>query len=210
MRWHIQMALSVSATLLLTGMAWAQVGGFFPGGRGGAGADPAAILRNPSVKKELKLEDEQLAKLPGAQMKALAEILTPQQLTRFKQISLQLKGPAAFLEADVQKELNLTGAQIDNIKTIQNDAGKQRKEIFAMMKEGQFAEAQQKMLVLNKEIQTRTLGLLNARQKQHWQRMTGPEFKMEAPKFGGFGGGTVQVLPPEFRRTPPVLLRGQA
>ena len=112
MRWHIKAALSVSATLLLTGVAQAQGGGFFPGGRGGPGADPAAILRNPSVKKERKLEDEQLAKLPAAQLKAVAEILTPQQLTRFKQISLQLKGPAAFLEPDVQKELKLSPEQV--------------------------------------------------------------------------------------------------
>jgi hypothetical protein len=211
MRWHIKTALAVTATLMLTGMAQAQGGGFFPGGRGGpgAGADPAALLRNPSVKKDLKLEDEQLAKLPAAQMKALAEILSPQQLTRLKQITLQLKGPAAFLEKDVQTELKLSAEQVNNITTIQKDANEQRKEAFAMMKEGQFAEAQQKMQEITKDTQKKTFGLLNVQQKQQWKRMTGPEFKMEAPKFGGFGGGSVHFRSPEINRPEPVLVRGR-
>jgi hypothetical protein len=204
----MQVALSVSATLLLSGAAQAQVGGFFPGGRGGA-ADLGMILRNPSVKKDLKLEDDQLAKLPAAQMKALAEILTPQQLTRFKQITLQLKGPTAFMEADVQKELKLTGEQIKSIKTIQNDANAARKELFTMMKEGQFAEAAQKMQELTRDTEKKTLGLLNDQQKQHWKRMIGSEFKMETPKFGGFGGGGSQVQPQAFNRAPPELVRGR-
>jgi len=211
MRWHLRMALSVSATLMLTGMAQAQIGGFGGpfGGPGGMGGDIAALLRNPSVKKELKLEDEQLAKLPEAQLKALADVLTPQQLKRLKEISLQLKGPRAFLEADVQKTLNLSTGQIDNIKTIQKDAGEERKEIFAMMKEGQFAEAQKKMQELNKDIQTKTMKVLNADQKKQWKNMTGPEFKMQQPKFGGFGGGAIQIRPNQVNRIPPEFFRGK-
>jgi hypothetical protein len=202
MRWHIKMALAVSAALLLAGMAQAQgFGGF--GGRGGPGmgGDLTTLLRNPSVKKELKLEDEQLAKVPDAMMKALAEVLTTDQLKRLKQIQLQLKGAQAFMEADVQKTLKLTDEQLNNIKTIQKDANEERKELFAMMKEGQFAEAQKKMQELTKETDNKVTGVLNAQQRKMWKEMTGPEFKIAQPKFGG--GGALQLQPRPVQLAPP-------
>src|SRR5689334_19038493 len=93
-------ALVLSFSLLAVGPALAQgekkggpPGGFpFGGGMGGRGAqDPAALLNNPSVQKELKLSEDQQKKVPEAVMKALKEVLEPDQVKRLKQIQLQLR-----------------------------------------------------------------------------------------------------------------------
>jgi hypothetical protein len=80
------------AALLLVAYAAApaqQFGGGGFGGFGGGQQDITTLLRNASVKKEIKLTDEQLEKVPAAVLKALGDVLTPEQLTRLKQIDLQ-------------------------------------------------------------------------------------------------------------------------
>src|SRR6516165_5591941 len=94
------------------------VGGQGPGGfgKGKGGGDYFSLANNGQVKAELKLTEEQIAKLPAAALKALAEILDENQMKRLKQIALQQKGNSAFLETAVKNELKLTDAQVAKIK----------------------------------------------------------------------------------------------
>jgi hypothetical protein len=184
--------LTVGVTAVAFGLALGQGfpggrgGGFFGGGKGGN--DPVALLRNDSVKKELKLTDEQLAKVPEAVWKALGEVLDAGQQKRLKQIVLQLQGINAFADSKIQSALKMNDDQKDGIKTALENQAKETKELFADLKGGgaDFNEIREKMAAIRKGTTEKIQGLLTAAQKRQWTEMIGEEFKME---FGGFGKG---------------------
>ena len=196
MRFSGKVAIVVCTGVAAVGLAFAQQpgGGRFGGGGFGGfgpGQDPAGLLRRPDVRKELKVTDEQLEKVPDAVMKALADVLSPDQVKRLKQIDLQVKGYRALNEPKVQMELKMSSEQKDNLKIILDDSDKEIKEV---MKEAQggggFGGLREKMTTLRKETQDKAMGVLNADQKRAWQDMIGEEFKMEQfPGGGGFRKG---------------------
>jgi Spy/CpxP family protein refolding chaperone len=181
-------------------------GGFGPFGGGGRGADPSALLGNPSVQKELKLTEEQQQKIPEAVQKALKEVLEPAQYKRLQQIQLQLRGTAALREADVQKKLKMTAQQKDDLKTLFTDMQNELNELRKEAQGGNFGEMFQKMRELQKETDEKVMKLLTAEQKKAWRDMTGPEFKMGGPRFpgapggAGAGGGAIRVPAGQLRR----------
>src|SRR5882724_7964989 len=127
-------------------------GGFGFGGFGGFGAggnDPLTLLRRADVKKELDLTDEQVEKLPGAVLKAIGEVLSDKQMSRFRQLDLQKKDTAAFKDDKVRKDLKITESQVKIMDEILADSLKEMKEIFADAKENKFKGVQEKMQGLN-------------------------------------------------------------
>lgn len=179
------LALSVSSVL-------AQRQGGFPGfgapGRGAA--DPASLLRNPQVVKELDLSEEQLQKVPEAVMDALKKVLEPKQMKRLQQIYLQQRGMAALQDAKIQKQLKLTNDQKETIDTIMDESAKELKEAMAnARKGGNFREVFQKVATLRKEANERVKEVLTDAQKRQWEEMQGEEFKMEFRFGGGRPGG---------------------
>jgi hypothetical protein len=151
------------------------------GGFQGPGADPIQLLRNEQVKKELKLTDEQAAKVPEAVKKAIAEVLKPEQAKRLRQIELQLRGAQAFNDASVQSELKMTDEQKTSVKTILGDY---QKEMAAAMKEaqgGNFQGLREKMQTLRKESDEKLQGVLKDDQKKAYKEMLGEPFKMDQP-----------------------------
>lgn len=176
-----------AVTAVSVGMALGQG---FPGrgGFGGGGNDPAALLRNPSVSKELKLTDEQIKKVPDAVWKALAEVLDPEQTKRLRQIVLQQRGAQAFTDAKVQTALKLTDEQKETIKSAIEDSAKETKDLFAEAKGGGggFGAIGKKMGEIRKATMEKITGVLKTDQKKAWNELAGEEFKME---IGGFGKG---------------------
>src|SRR5262245_45601344 len=63
--------LLMAGAVLVAGLTTAQQPGGFPFGGKGGPPNPATLILNPNVKKDLKLTDEQAEKLPAAVMKAL-------------------------------------------------------------------------------------------------------------------------------------------
>lgn len=182
--------------LCLAELASGQQGGFggFGGGGFGKAADPVTLINNASVKKELDITDEQSAAVPAAVMKALGGVLNEKQFKRFKQIHVQQQGAQAFGDTGVQKELKLTAAQKENVKTILDDNKKELQElgVGAFGKgggKGGFgkgnAENLEKITNLNKETLDKLNGMLTPDQKTTWKAITGDKFEL----VGGFGGG---------------------
>jgi hypothetical protein len=159
-------------------------GGF--GGFGGGQQDITSLLRNASVKKEIKLTDEQLEKVPAAVMKALGEVLSAEQLTRLKQIELQQRGPQALKDTQVQTALKLSGEQKENVNTILDESAKEQRELMKEAQGGNFQGLREKMLTLRKETNEKLMNVLSSDQRKNWTAMLGDDFKIE---FGGFGGG---------------------
>ncbi len=63
-------------------------------------------------------------------LKAVAEFLKPDQVTRLKQISYQDRGVMAFSDPEIAKKLNITDAQKDEIKTISDESQATMRELF--------------------------------------------------------------------------------
>jgi hypothetical protein len=150
-------------------------GGF---GKGKGGFDYFSLANNKQVRGEIKLTDEQAAKLPAAALKALGEVLDAGQLKRLKQIYLQTKGNTIYLEADVKKDLNITD---DQVRKIQTALDTQAKEQAAMFESGGFDF--ERMQELQRTATDTVRGTLTEAQKATWTKLIGEPFEMQF----GFG-----------------------
>src|SRR5437588_1919821 len=133
--------VAVAAAFLVVGFVGGQQqggkGGFGGGfGKGGAAQDAYTLLKNDQVKKELGVTDEQVAQIPGAVMKALTGILDDKQISRLRQIELQMRGSQAFLDAGLQTQLKISPEQSGNIKIILDDSQKEMAEVMQEAKDG--------------------------------------------------------------------------
>jgi hypothetical protein len=182
MRFYCRMAIvlctAVAAVSLGVGQ---QPGGGLKKGLGpGSVSNPASLFNIPEVREELKLTDEQLEKVPDAVLKGLAEVLSPAQLKRLKQINLQVRGADALTDRSVQKALKMTNDQVESVRTILADS---RKEMTQLRREmsgaGNIQAIGEKMMALRNEAREKAMGVLNPEQKRVWKDMTGEEFKLQ-------------------------------
>jgi Spy/CpxP family protein refolding chaperone len=132
--------------------------------------------------------------------KFVKDNLTADQQKRIKQINyqvqLQMQGPGAFMNEDVQKALKITDDQKDKFKGLGDEMRKDMQELGR----GFDAETMQKRRTITKEYTTKATDALTADQKAAWKDLTGEpfEFKMDAP--GGRRGGTEGGDTPRRRR----------
>ncbi|MCI0455856.1 MAG: serine/threonine protein kinase [Gemmataceae bacterium] len=145
--------------------------------------------------------DRSLALARSTEQEA-AEILTPAQRERLKQIALQVRqqGPHGFTSAGVAEALALTPAQRERIRSIQEDAHLAWVE---RMQQDPSARVEPGWRQAQAEIMAR---VLTAEQKGRWRQLTGEPFRgvvffvpppsLDAPLFApGF--------PPGFTPRPP-------
>ena len=120
--------------------------------------------------------------LARASEKPLADLLTPDQAKRFKQIVLQVqqRGPYGFSDPEVVQALNLTSKQKDKIRGILQDA-------YLAPWEGWFSEGgapkkgMKKMPPTWKNTQEKIMAVLTAEQKDTWRDLTGAAVAGEVP-----------------------------
>jgi hypothetical protein len=108
--------------------------------------------------------------------KVLTDILKPEQVKRLKQIQRQQMGVAAFSDPEVQKALNLTDGQKNQLRTIGEDLRKEREEIFKNAGDNR-EEAMKKMMTLNKEKLEGVTKLLTPEQQKAWKELVGEPFE---------------------------------
>lgn len=179
------------------------------GGPGGPGRNSFGLLTQKSVQDELKLSDDQVKKVDEhmekqrggfaalrdlgdderqqkmeerdkANQAAIAEILNPDQLKRFKQISLQQRGAQAFGDPEIAQALNLTSEQKDRIKAIQDAGLAEMRELFqAGDAGGDRQELQKKGMDLRNASNEKAQAVLTTEQQAKWKEMTGEPFKGE-------------------------------
>ena len=109
-------------------------------GAGDTGSAGLRLLTNDRVQKDLHLTDEQRVQILTLSMEVrenrgkigqrLAEILTPAQLRRLKQIRLQVEGPAALNTPDMVKALDLSPEQCAKLKALQDQVRKRCKSLW--------------------------------------------------------------------------------
>jgi hypothetical protein len=114
-------------------------------------------------------------------LKAVSEILKPEQVKRLKQIELQQAGARAYSRPDVVKALSLKDDQIEKIKTINDDSQKAMRELRpAGGAGGKPAKPDpavtEKIAALRKETGEKIQAVLTDDQKKTWKDMTGEAF----------------------------------
>jgi hypothetical protein len=206
MRWQLKLMLAVTFGFigldLALGQLPMQLGNL--GGLTGKDTrtDALALLRNASVKKELRLTDDQGAKVDDAVWEALSKVLDHEQLQRLKQIDLQQRDYFAFGDPSLQATLKMTKDQKENIKIILADAERELKGLMDTIKgafgggvaglkgAGAFQGIGDKVTSIRKETRERCTEVLTSDQKRMWEELVGDEFKIELPKldFGDFKG----------------------
>jgi Spy/CpxP family protein refolding chaperone len=130
-------------------------------------------------KKRTELNTE----MNASTLKAVAEFFKPEQVTRLNQISYQTRGAMAFSDPEIAKKLNITDAQKDEIKTINDESRAAMQEIgqgFQDDREGTL----KKMAEHRKETLSKVVAKLNDEQQKTWKEMIGAPFelKVEPPR----------------------------
>ena len=100
------------------------------------------LLTNSEVQMDLRLTDEQRVQILTLSMELranretqeqkLADILTPEQLRRLRQIRLQVEGPAALNSPKMVKALNLSPEQCAKLRALQDQV---REKVQELVKE---------------------------------------------------------------------------
>jgi hypothetical protein len=192
--------ITVCAVLAFIGLplAFGQLPFQIPGMAGLTATDsrpnPQALLRNASVKKELRLTEDQTNKVDDAVWDGLSKVLDPEQLKRLKQIDLQQRDYMAFADPSLQKTLKLTNDQKESIKIILADADKELAGILDGVKgalTGGFAKGglqaltsiPEKAASIRKDTRERCTDVLNLEQKRMWMEMVGEDFRLDLPKI---------------------------
>ncbi|MFN4259994.1 MAG: hypothetical protein ACK4RK_11930 [Gemmataceae bacterium] len=145
--------------------------------------NPANLLQNPEIARELKITDEQLKKYQELVQKALADSLTPDQLKRIKQIQLQQRGLQAFQDAEVQKELNLSEEQKTKISDAIDASTKATRDLF-QERPANREDFAKKMQDIRKEATDKIQGALTDEQKKTWKDLVGEPFESRFARPG--------------------------
>lgn len=123
----------------------------------------------------------------GEEIKKKVEaILTTQQLARLKEIRLQADGPAALVNADVVKALNLTDEQKEKIKTLRQQVADLRKEAGKLSREERQkkrAEMMEKMQKLREKVLADIVALLTPEQRAQLEKLKGKKIELKPGEF---------------------------
>jgi Spy/CpxP family protein refolding chaperone len=169
------------------------------------------LLSRKAVRDDLKLTDEQNQRVRAALVKQItafidatdlpkaereqkltelrkqghrivAEILTPEQLTRLRQIRLQVQGPRAVLNPKTAEKLGITSEQREKIIGTFKGA---KKDFVALFEGGANREdIGAKLVELRRQLTEQTLSVLTEDQRARWKELTGEPISGDLHFFG--------------------------
>jgi hypothetical protein len=135
-------------------------------------------LKDAGPEREKKLEEHRKdarAKLA----KQLKELLQPEQLKRWRQVTLQLEGPFALGQEDLRKDLKISQQQVMKFMAIVQDL---HKKVEPLIKEahsgGNPEEIRPKVEQIRKDHATQIEAVLTDDQKKQWKELLGPPFEL--------------------------------
>jgi hypothetical protein len=111
--------------------------------------------------------------------KQLKEALEPGQLTRLRQVTLQIEGAFALSQDEVRKELKITQEQMMKFMAIVQEL---HKKVEPLVKEAQSGgkpeEIRPKIEQLRKDQAEKLEAVLTDAQKKQWKELLGPKFEL--------------------------------
>lgn len=172
----------------------------------------ATLLRDDKVLEELKMTSEQkaqvktitdkykddLEKARAAKdgnklrelrkarreelIKAIPDLLKPEQSKRLDQLVLQADGLNAFAVDAVQAALKLTGEQKTDIEAARDEANKKVEDLFKDVEDDSArAEALKKAIAVRNATMDKLINGLTDDQKKEWKALTGDMFEFSFP-----------------------------
>jgi hypothetical protein len=102
--------------------------------------------------------------------KKAAGVLTPRQMERYRQLELQARGPEAFMDAGVQKKLNLTAQQRQKLEALRQRYQRQRSEL------GQGSRGGKDEAAYRKQFFQEANAILDVGQRRSWRELIGEDF----------------------------------
>jgi len=139
------------------------------------------------------------AKVSAAAYTELATVLKPEQVTRLKQIEVQVAGLRAFNQPDVKAALKVTDDQEAKIKDATDTAMKDGRDLAEEYGVKGFGgrpddadkakEFDKKRAAITKETMTKVMGTMSDDQKKAWAKLTGAPIdvtKVQADMAAGF------------------------
>jgi Spy/CpxP family protein refolding chaperone len=143
--------------------------------------------------EERQKRREEFQKKAEENTKKMLALLDADQTARLKQIQLWVGGVASLsTNEEAAKELKLTDDQKEALKTINEEAGKKRQELFTGGfggSEEEQAQRREKFASLQKETEEECLAVLTDEQKAQFNKMKGPKFELDMSAFGRGGPG---------------------
>ncbi|HWP30549.1 MAG TPA: hypothetical protein VNK96_02315 [Fimbriimonadales bacterium] len=161
---------------------------------------PLALIRRPAVQQELALTPAQLNALqerlralrPDPNQKTrgrnpaetlekaegiIKEVLTPQQIKRLEEISLQLEGPRALLRPEIADKVGLSPQQREKIREIYRNVGRPTTPRDVPQGPEGREQLRERMKAQRKELEEKLLGVLTPEQRTRWQALLGRPFE---------------------------------
>jgi hypothetical protein len=147
------------------------------------------------IRDELQTEFSKLAALDGRERDrkkmelakritkksttAMEEILTPAQMKRLKQISLQHAGVQGLKNPDVEEALKLTDDQKEQIQKTMQKAIADLRDLFEHT-EGAYEQSQKKAVEVRNQCYAKAMSILTDEQKKIWKDFQGAPFEVKA------------------------------
>lgn len=152
------------------------------GGFGGGNNNRTEAEREEARKKA--------AEARQAGEKAVADILTPEQAKRVKEIALQQAGPMILAShEDTQKAVGITDDQKTKLKEVSDNLNSETRKLF-QPGGGGGQDNRDKMRALRKDATDKVVALLTDEQKKTWEGLVGKKFEGEITFGGGRRPGT--------------------
>lgn len=121
------------------------------------------------------------------------KVLDDKQLARYQQLQLQYGGFSTFNDPAIQKQLNLTDAQLRDLGAALTWSNQREQEIVTRAQTDRVL-AREWYREYAKEYQDRLNKILSADQQRQWSTMTGEPFPFPPP-FGTPTGTTTTTTP---------------
>lgn len=177
-------------------------GGARPGGAGGGGATGVGAGAGQGQQGQggnrqggggfQGFDMAQMADAMKEAEKAITDVTTDEQEARLFQIGVQTASGRALFREDVQKKLDLKGAQKKSLADLQTGMQSANMELFQRMRDQEITrEELTAAMTKNTEIlNTEAVKVLTAEQKIAFETMKGPKFegRINQPGMGGGRG----------------------
>ncbi len=116
-------------------------------------------------------------------LKSIGEFMKPEQVTRLKQISVQMRGAMALEDPEVAKKLALTDAQKSEIQSIIQDSMAEMRSIFQDNQDDPEARMK-KMTEFRKQTLAKVEAKLNDEQQKTWKELLGSPYEVKFERRG--------------------------
>lgn len=109
---------------------------------------------------------------------ALKDVLKPEQIKRFEQITIQTRGLDALADPEIVEKLKLSSDQKAKIEELASELNEARRAAF-QDQGGDRQAAFQRIRTLGRESMTKATALLGDDQKKTWEELVGKSFEIQ-------------------------------